>query len=90
MDLELADAVRQIAGDAPPGTGLQSRGFVISWLTRLLMAAGIVFLMTNKPDLVPSLACILVAAAVGAAAGFAVTRKQNPAAVVGRPDPTVR
>jgi hypothetical protein len=88
--IRMSVIVRQIAGDAPPGTGLQSRGFVISWLTRLLMAAGIVFLMTNKPDLVPSLACILVAAAVGAAAGFAVTRKQNPAAVVGRPDPTVR
>ena len=39
--IRMSVIVRQIAGDAPPGTGLQSRGFVISWLTRLLMAAGI-------------------------------------------------
>jgi hypothetical protein len=88
--IRLSVIVRQVVEGAPPGTGLQSRGFVISWLTRLAMAAGIVFLMTNKPDLVPSLLCILVAAAVGVAAGFAFTRTENPAAVVGHPDLTGR
>jgi hypothetical protein len=88
--IRMSVTVRQSVGGAPPGTGLQSRAFLISWLTRLSIAAGIVFLMTNKPDLVPALLCILVAAAVGVAAGFAVTRKANPTAVVGRPDPTGR
>jgi hypothetical protein len=78
--------VRHIDGDAPPGTGLQSREFVISWVTRLAIAVGIVFLMTNKPDLLPALLAVLVAAAVGVAAGAAMTRKANPAAAVARSD----
>ena len=55
-------------------------------MTRLSIAVGIVFLMTNKPDLLPGLLAILVAAAVGVAAGAAMTRKANPAAAVGRSD----
>lgn len=84
--IRMSLTVRHIVGDAPPGTGLQSRGFVISWVTRLSIAVGIVFLMTNKPDLLPGLLAILVAAAVGVAAGAAMTRKANPAAAVGRSD----
>jgi hypothetical protein len=83
--IRLSITLRQIATEASPGTSLQSRGFVVSWLTRLSIAVGIVFLMTTKPDLVAALLCILVTAAIGVAAGVALSRRTRPAAVVGRP-----
>jgi hypothetical protein len=49
------------------------------------IAVGIVFLMTTKPDLVPALLCVVVTAAMGAAAGAAVSRNANPSKVAGRP-----
>jgi hypothetical protein len=72
--IRLSLTIRQLPTGAAPGTSLQSRGFVISWLTRLSIAVGIVFLMTNKPDLLAALLCIVVTAAIGVAAGVALTR----------------
>jgi hypothetical protein len=77
--VRLSLTLRQIAADASPITRLRSRGFVISWLTRLTIAVGIVFLMTTKPDLAAALLCIVVAAAIGAAAGLALSRGGRPA-----------
>ena len=72
--IRLSLTIRQLPPGAAPGTSLRSWGFVISWLTRLSIAVGIVFLMTNKPDLLPALLAIVVTAAIGLAAGVAVTR----------------
>ncbi len=72
--IRLSLTIRQLPTGAAPGTSLQSRGFVISWLTRLSIAVGIVFLMTNKPDLLAALLCIVVTAAIGVAAAVALTR----------------
>jgi hypothetical protein len=83
--IRLSLTMRRIIAGRLPGMSLRSRGFAISWLTRLSIAVGIVFLMTNKPDLVASLLCVLVTAAVGVAAGAAVTRNADPAAGAERP-----
>jgi hypothetical protein len=83
--IRLSMAVRRAAAGTPTGTGLRSRGFVISWFTRLSIAVGIVFLMTTKPDLVPALLRVVVTAAIGVAAGAAVSRNANPSKVAGRP-----
>ncbi|MHB8487976.1 MAG: hypothetical protein ACYDCS_00685 [Candidatus Dormibacteria bacterium] len=83
--ISLSMTVRQIAAGAATGTGLRSRGFVISWFTRLSLAVGIVFLMTTKPDLVPALLCVVATAALGAGAGILVSRNANPVTLAGRP-----
>jgi hypothetical protein len=72
--IRLSLTVRQISAGALPRTAVQRRAFVISWLTRLSLAVGVVFLMTNKPDLLAALVCVVVAAAIGVAAGVALTR----------------
>lgn len=72
--IRLSLTVRKITAGALPRTVLQSRAFVISWLTRLSIAVGVVFLMTNKPDLLAALVCVVVAAAIGVVAGVALTR----------------
>jgi hypothetical protein len=82
--IRMSVTVRQVIAGATQISSLRRRSFVISWLARLSIAAGIVFLMTNKPDLLPALLAILVAAAIGAGAGVAVSRTADPAAAVGR------
>jgi hypothetical protein len=67
--------VRQISAGALPRTAVQRRAFVISWLTRLSLAVGVVFLMTNKPDLLAALVSVVVAAAIGVAAGVVLSRR---------------
>ncbi len=73
--IRLSLTIRQLPAGAAPGASLQSRAFVISWVTRLSIAVGIVFVMTNKPDLLAALLSILITAAFGVAAGVAMTRR---------------
>jgi hypothetical protein len=73
--IRLSLTIRHLPAGAAPGTGLQSPSFLISWVTRLSIAVGIVFLMTNKPDLLAALLSVLITAAVGVAAGVAMTRR---------------
>jgi hypothetical protein len=44
--------------------------FLISWLTRVGMAVGVIFLMTVKPGAVEAVLAMLIATAVGAALGM--------------------
>lgn len=76
--IRLSLAVRQIQTDAGAFGALSARSFVISWLTRLAVGVGIVFVMTDKPDLVWALVCIGVAAAVGASVGAFVGHETGP------------
>ena len=73
--IRLSLTIRQLPVGAAPGTSLQSPAFVISWVTRLSIAVGIVFLMTNKPDLLAALLSIAITAAVGVVVGVAMTRR---------------
>jgi hypothetical protein len=88
--IRMATTVRRIVAGAPLDASLRSRAFVVSWLTRLSMAVGIVYLMTNKPDLLSALLAILIAAVIGAAAGVLATRSANPPVIAGQPDPAGR
>jgi hypothetical protein len=56
-------------------TRLRAAIFVVSWFTRVSIALGVVFLMTSKPQLVPALLAIVIAAAVGFATGALVARR---------------
>ena len=62
-------------------TGVRSPVFLISWLTRVGMALGVVFLMTVKPGAVVSVVAILLAAAAGAVLGVALSRTPKEAQV---------
>src|ERR1700716_1578892 len=55
-------------------TGLRNPMFLISWMTRVGIALGIVLLMTVKPGAVAAVLAILVAAAAGAASGVVLSR----------------
>jgi hypothetical protein len=48
--------------------------FLISWLTRVGIAVGVVFLMTVKPGAVAAVIAILIAAAAAAALGVALLK----------------
>jgi hypothetical protein len=54
--------------------------FLISWLTRVGIALGVVFLMTVKPVAAAAVLAILLAAAAGAALGvvLGVARRREP------------
>ena len=73
--IRLSLVVRQTRTDAGAFGRLRSPAFVISWLTRLAIGLGIVFLMTDKPVLLWAIACIAVAAAAGALGGLLVSRQ---------------
>jgi hypothetical protein len=57
-------------------TGIRNPMFLISWLTRVGIALGVVFLMTVKPGAATAVLAILLAAAAGAALG--VARRHEP------------
>ena len=59
-------------------TRLRAAIFVVSWFTRVSIALGVVFLMTSKPQLVPALLALIIAAAVGSATGAMVARRLGP------------
>jgi len=53
--------------------------FLISWLTRVGMATGVIFLMTVKPGAVEAVLAMLIATAAGAALGLVLSRvRQAP------------
>jgi hypothetical protein len=53
--------------------------FLISWLTRVGMAVGVIFLMTVKPGTIEAVLAMLIATAVGAALGMILSRvRQAP------------
>jgi hypothetical protein len=51
--------------------------FLISWLTRVGMAVGVIFLMTVKPGAVEAALAMLIATAAGAALGMVVSRARQ-------------
>jgi hypothetical protein len=73
--IRLSLVVRHVRTDGGAFSRLRAPAFVISWLTRLAIGLGIVFLMTDKPVLVWAVVCVVVAAAVGALAGLLVSRQ---------------
>jgi hypothetical protein len=54
-------------------TGIRNPLFLTSWLTRVGVALGVVFLMTVKPGAVVAVLAILIAAAAGAALAAAIS-----------------
>jgi hypothetical protein len=54
-------------------TGIRNPMFRISWLARVGIALGVIFLMTVKPGAVTSVLAILIAAAAGAMLGAALS-----------------
>lgn len=76
--VRLSLVMRQIHEDGADLGGLRARSFVVSWLTRLAVGVGIVFVMTDKPELVWGIVCIGLAAAAGASAGAFVARESGP------------
>ena len=62
-------------------TGIRNPLFLVSWMTRVGVALGVVFLMTVKPGAVASAVAIVLAAAAGAALGVGLSRaRRTPAA----------
>ena len=59
-------------------------GSPVSWWARIGLAAGVLFLMTTKPDLIGSVASVLVGAAAGWGISFAAGRARRPREL-GRP-----
>src|SRR6267143_5657640 len=55
-------------------TGVRNPMFLISWMTRVGLTLGVVFLMTVKPGAVAALLAILIAAAAGAALGVVLSK----------------
>lgn len=60
-------------------TGVRNPTFLISWMTRVGLALGVVFLMTVKPGAIAAVLAILIAAAAGAALGVVMSRTRRPA-----------
>jgi hypothetical protein len=67
-------------------TVIRNPMFLISWMTRVAIALGIVFLMTVKPGAVASALTIALAAAAGAALGRALTKMRRAPGADGRHD----
>jgi hypothetical protein len=66
-------------------TGIRNPLFLVSWMTRVGVALGVVFLMTVKPGAVASAVAIVLAAAAGAALGVGLSRaRRTPAAREGQ------
>jgi hypothetical protein len=51
----------------------------LSWSVRVGMALGVVFIMTIKPDLIPSLIVVVAGAVLGGAVGSVAMRRLRPA-----------
>lgn len=78
--LGAVNGIRIVALERSPAlqTGIRNPMFLISWMTRVGIALGVVFLMTVKPGAVVAVLTILIAAAVGAALGVALSRTRRP------------
>jgi hypothetical protein len=73
--IRLSLVMRRPATDVTVIGRLRAREFVVSWMTRLWIALGIVFLMTNKPDLAGALVCVAAAVVVGGSTGLVASRQ---------------
>ena len=71
--IRLAQIVRRAGANATMIYRLRDPAFAISWFTRLTLALGIVFVMTDKPALLWALLCVCIASVVGVAAGVIAT-----------------
>jgi hypothetical protein len=71
-------------------TGIQNPVFLVSWLTRVGIALGVVFLMTVKPGAVAAVLAILLAAAAGAVLGVALPKVRRTPRADRRPEPEGR
>jgi hypothetical protein len=58
---------------------LNIRTAALSWWVRVGMALGVVFIMTIKPDLIPSLIVVVAGAVLGGAVGSAAMSRLRPA-----------
>ena len=58
---------------------LNIRTAALSWSVRVGMALGVVFIMTIKPDLIPSLIVVVAGAILGGAVGSAAMRRLRAA-----------
>jgi hypothetical protein len=58
-------------------TGIRNPGFLISWLTRVGIALGIVFLMSVKPGAIAAISTVVLGAAAGAALGAALPKTRR-------------
>jgi hypothetical protein len=61
--------------------GIRNPIFLISWLTRVGIAFGVIFLMTVKPGAVASVSAVVLAAAAGAALGAGLSRMRRTPAI---------
>jgi hypothetical protein len=77
--LGAVNGIRILALERSSGllNGIGNSAFLMSWLTRVGIAMGVVFLMTVKPGAVAAVLAILMAAAVGAALGIALSRMRR-------------
>ena len=55
-------------------SGIRTPMFLVSWMTRVGIALGAIFLMTVKPGAVAAVLAILIAAAAGAALGIGLSK----------------
>jgi uncharacterized membrane protein (DUF106 family) len=58
---------------------LNIRTAALSWSVRIGTALGVVFIMTIKPDLIPSLVVVVAGAILGGAIGSATMSRLRPA-----------
>lgn len=65
---------RSLANEGRPSALAQLRNpfFLVSWLTRVGIALGVIFLMTVKPGELGSVLAVLIAAGAGSAVGIAL------------------
>jgi hypothetical protein len=84
--LGAANGIRILALERPSGllTGSRNPMFLISWLTRVAIALGVVFLMTVRPGLVAAVLAILIAAVLGVALGIALSKMRRTPITEGR------
>jgi hypothetical protein len=68
-------------------TGIRNPMYLISWLTRVGIALGVVFLMTVKPGAAAAVLVTPLAAAAGAALGFALSKVRRTPGTDGRHEP---
>jgi len=81
----ITSAVEQVSGPLPweLRRDLRSPLLVVSFMTRIAITIGIVFLMVQKPALLTSVLTIILAAAVGAAVGLISGRRTPSATAIG-------
>ena len=80
--IRLTGIVGRAGRDEAAIIALRGRSFVVSWMARVGIAVGVVFLMTNKPGLLWAVLAVLIAAALGAALGVLVSDRPSAVASV--------